>query len=266
MGENNSMGRKSPIWKILTCRSMVLNALLYHEITRVYPLMATSLFKAQCNQIMKPIRAARLPALGINRHLTLEVVHGPKQYQGVGIMDLWTIQGILKFWLALQHGDAPTITGHQLHASMELHTIEIGLPGQLFQQDYKIFGQLATNSWLQHLWDFCYDSNFQLASTTPQLCLARDHDEFPMKAFASHGYQDSQYALLNLCRLSCHALRLSDISTGGGRGILPRSWQGYPTHASGCKFEWPYHGRHQTRLGTYGDWLYGTASLLSRPI
>jgi hypothetical protein len=94
--------------------------------------MVTSLSKTQCNQIMKPIRAAGLPALGINHHLTLEVVHGPKQYQGVGITDCWTIQGILKFWLALQHGDAPTITGHQLRAWMELHTIKIGLPGQSF--------------------------------------------------------------------------------------------------------------------------------------
>jgi hypothetical protein len=208
-----------------------------------YPLMATSLSKAQCNRIMQPIRAAALPALGINRHLTMVVAHGPKRYQGVGIPDLWTVQGILKLWLALQHGDAPTITGHQLRASMELHTIEIGLPGQLLHQDYKKFGKLATNSWLKHLWEFCDDSNLQLTSTTPQLHLARDHDEFLMTAFASHGYRDSQLTLLNLCRLSCHALRLSDISTGDGRRILPKSWQGYPTDSSGCEFEWPYHGR-----------------------
>jgi hypothetical protein len=50
---------------------------------------------------------------------------------------------------------------------MELHTI--GLPGQLLCQDYKIFGQLATNSWLQHLWEFCDDSSLQLTSTAPQL-------------------------------------------------------------------------------------------------
>jgi hypothetical protein len=49
-----------------------------------YPLMVTSLSKAHCNGIMKPIRIAGFPALGINRHLTLEVVHGPKRYQGVG--------------------------------------------------------------------------------------------------------------------------------------------------------------------------------------
>jgi hypothetical protein len=152
-----------------------------------YPLMATSLSKAQCNRIMKPIQAARLQALGINCYLTLEVAHGSKRYQGVGIPDLWTSQGILKLCLALQHGDAPTITGHQLRASMELHTIEIGLLGQLLHQDYKIFGQLATNSWLQHLWEFSNDSTLQVTSTTPQLHLAREHDEFLMTAFASHG-------------------------------------------------------------------------------
>jgi hypothetical protein len=126
---------------------------------------------------------------------------------------------------------------------MELHTIEIGLPGKLLHQDYKIFGQLATNSWLQDVWEFCNDSNLQLTLTRPQLYVALDRDEFLMTTFASQGYQDSQLTLLNLCRLSCHALRLSDICTGNGQHILPRSWQSYSTDSSGCEFAWPYHGR-----------------------
>jgi hypothetical protein len=48
--------------------------------TLEYPLMSTSLSKAQCNKIMKPFWAAALPALGINRHLTLTIVHGPQLY------------------------------------------------------------------------------------------------------------------------------------------------------------------------------------------
>ena len=79
-----------------------------------YPLMATSLSKEQCDKIMRPIRTAVLPALGINRHLTKTIAHGPQRYQGIGIPDLWTIQGILKLWLAIQHGDATNITGHNL--------------------------------------------------------------------------------------------------------------------------------------------------------
>jgi hypothetical protein len=81
-----------------------------------------------------------------------------------------------------------------------------------------------------------------------------------MKAFASHhGYQDSQLTLLNLCCLSCHALRLSDISTGNGQHILPRSWEGYPTDSSGCELNGPTMDAHRTWLGTYG---FGSTELL----
>jgi hypothetical protein len=181
-----------------------------------YPLAATSLSKKQCDEIMKPIRAAALPALGINRHLPLTVVHGPQQYQGVGIPDLWTVQGILKLGLALQHGDAQTITGHQLRASIELHTMELGLPGHLSQHDFSTYGHLATTSWIKHLWEFCDESNLHFHSTTPQLTLAREHDSFLMSTFVAYGYRKEELSLLNLCRLSCHSVRLSDITTGDG--------------------------------------------------
>jgi hypothetical protein len=208
-----------------------------------YPLMATSLSKEQCARIMKPIRAAALPAMGINRHLTLAVVHGPQQYQGVGVPDLWTVQGILKLWLAIQHGDAKTITGHQLRASMELHTLEIGLPGHLLQQNYKIYGQLATSSWLKHLWEFCDDSNLQVTSTTPKLQLHRTGDEFLMRQFVAYGYRAEQLSKLNVCRLYCHAIRLSDITTGDGKRIHPKSWNGLPSDTAGTEYTWPKHGQ-----------------------
>jgi hypothetical protein len=215
-----------------------------------YPLMATSMSKKQCDDIMKPIRSAALSALGSNRHLSLVVVHGPQRYQGMGIPDLWTVQGILKLWITIQHGDALTITGHQLRASMELHTLEIGLPGNLLQQDYSIYGQLATNSWLKHLWEFCADSNIQVTTTTPQLSLARTNDEFLMLQFANYGYRDTELSQLNLCRLHCHATRLSDITTGDGRRIHPMSWAGYPTESAGREYEWPTHGRPTNALWT----------------
>jgi hypothetical protein len=71
-----------------------------------YPLMARSLSKIQCAAVVLEeeekaltgncitIRATALPALGINRQLTLTVVQGPQLYQGVGIPDLWMVQGM----------------------------------------------------------------------------------------------------------------------------------------------------------------------------
>ena len=89
--------------------------------TLEYPLMATSLSKAQCATIMQPILDAGLPALGLNRHMPHIVVYGPKRYQGVGIPDLWMLQGILKLWLAIAHGDANTITGCSIRALLSLN-------------------------------------------------------------------------------------------------------------------------------------------------
>jgi hypothetical protein len=123
--------------------------------TLEYPLMATSLSQDQCDAIMQPILNAGLPALGFNRRMTSAVVFGPRRYQGVGIPDLWSLQGVLKLWIAIAHGDAPTITGCSLRAVLSLHTIKLGLPGSFLQQDFATFGHLASTSWLKHLWDFC---------------------------------------------------------------------------------------------------------------
>jgi hypothetical protein len=107
--------------------------------TLAYPLMATSLSLAQCDAIMKPILDAALPALGINQHLSHTVVYGPRKYQGLGVQHLWTLQGILKLWIAIAHGGAYTITGCALRAVLALHTLELGLPGSMLQQDFENF-------------------------------------------------------------------------------------------------------------------------------
>ena len=221
--------------------------------------MATCLTKAQCDRIMTPIRQAAIPALGINRHLSLVVAHGPQKYQGLGIPDLWTVQGIMKLWLALQHGDANTITGHQLRASMELHTLELGLPGQLLRQNYTLLHKLTTTSWIKHLWEFCSETNIQVESSTPQLKLSRHQDVFLMQRFIAYGYRDTQLYHLNLCRLFCHATRLSDITTGDGRRIHPASWSGHPTDSSGIEYSWPQHGNPSPRYGNYGSQPYACA-------
>ncbi len=97
--------------------------------------MSTSLSQAQCDSIMVPILDAALPALGVNRHLTRTVVHAPKKYQGLGIPELWTTQGILKLWIAIAHGDANTITGCALRAVLSLHTNELGLPDSFLKHN-----------------------------------------------------------------------------------------------------------------------------------
>ena len=104
----------------------------------------------------------------------------------------------------MAHGDADTITGNSLRAVFVLHTIELGLPGNIFQQDYTKFGKLTTQSWLKHLWEFCHTTGISLAPSSPTIPLAREQDEFIMLQFSKFGYQKTELAHLNLCRLWCH--------------------------------------------------------------
>ena len=210
--------------------------------TLEYPLMATSLSRDQCDSIMKPILDAALPALGINQHLTRKVVYGPQKYQGVGIQELWTLQGIVKLWITLAHRDAYTITGCSLWAVLALHTLKLGLPGSMLEKNFKKFSHLATPSWLKHLWKFCQETNIRLEPDTPTIKLLQEHDEFIMLQFASFGYQGKDLYHLNQCRLWCHAVRLSDITTGDGSQIHPLAWKGELMEDAGSEFQWTTHG------------------------
>ena len=145
---------------------------------------------------MQPLLDAGLPALGINRHLTRSVVHGPRRFQGLGIPELWVLQGILKLWLAIAHGDASTITGCSLRAALSLHTIKLGLPGHMFHQDFDKFGHLATQSWLTHVWIFCSAHNIQLTPLTSTIPLEQDNDSYLMLEFYKYGYRKKTYTIL----------------------------------------------------------------------
>ena len=160
------------------------------------------------------------------------------------------MQGILKLWIAIAHGDAPTITGCSLRAVLSLHTIELGLPGSLFQQNYSKFGHLASNSWLKHLWNFCSETDIHLEPSTLPLQLLREKDLFIMTQFSKFGYRGKDLYHLNLCRLRCHSIRLSDLATGDGLRLHPLIWNGHPPDNAGNDVTWTTQGRPTTKCWT----------------
>ena len=110
-------------------------------------------------------------------------------------------------------------------------------------QDYDTYQHLATHSWLKHLWHFCHESCIQVHPSSMPIQLAREHDTFLMSQFSHHGYRKEQLYQLNLCRLWCHAVRVSDITTGYGLRIHPHAWNGHRYDDSGSEFEWPKQGK-----------------------
>ena len=59
-----------------------------------YSLAATQFTKDECEELMKPVRQIAFARMGFNRNMPPEVMHGPREYGGYGLRDLFTEQGI----------------------------------------------------------------------------------------------------------------------------------------------------------------------------
>ena len=118
-----------------------------------YCLPALNLSKSQCDELMRPILKAALPKAGYNRNFPKEVIHGPTSLLGADIHHPYTTQLISHLDILLRHGGQDTITGQLLTGHLETTKLELGLPRPLFGQDFGIFGQLATKTSLNGLWE-----------------------------------------------------------------------------------------------------------------
>jgi hypothetical protein len=96
---------------------------LNHTINKTikYPMMTTSLSKAQCETVMRPFLNAGPSASGVACSMPRAVVWGPLRYQGLAICHLYTTQGVEHLLALLWHGTCPTLTGQLLHTSSNTH-------------------------------------------------------------------------------------------------------------------------------------------------
>ena len=122
--------------------------------TLEYPMIATTITEKEWDFIMRPIRQSGLPKVEISRNFPKTVLYGPKMYQGLGILHPYYNQQLQHIEVCIHEGDRDTITGELIRASLEQLQVEIGLPGNLFDQDYEILQTLATECWLKSLWAF----------------------------------------------------------------------------------------------------------------
>ncbi len=209
-----------------------------------YALPALNLSKAQCDKLMSPILQAALPKAGYNRNFPKEVIHGPNGLLGAGIHHPYTTQLITHIDMLLRHGGRDTITGQLLTGNIETTKLEIGLPGPLFGQDFKQFGQLTTDCWVKGVWQEIHTigTDIQVDEHTASLQLKTQYDRFLIEGFAVAGYKNKQLRTLNKCRISCRAVTLADISTGDGRRLLPGVFEGVNPMAFASPYTWPNQG------------------------
>jgi hypothetical protein len=104
-----------------------------------YPLLALTLTARDCTHIMAPILSSGLPALGICRNFPRDVTYAPVKFQGIGLHNPFVTMGLQCLTTVVQAGQASSITGRLLQASIEASKLEIGLGTSLFQSNFRNF-------------------------------------------------------------------------------------------------------------------------------
>ena len=86
------------------------------------------------------------------------------KYMGLGIPDPYAEGGIIRVKWFINHMEADTLTSEYMGFTLQNMMIETGLLHDTFQQDFKVYGCLATDSWIKQLWKFVYEHDIRLVA------------------------------------------------------------------------------------------------------
>ena len=249
--QTKKLREKARVWSRAVSRS----SLTRHDVvigmkTSLYPsitfgLMATTIDKKQADSIFAPVREGALPKSGYMRSMPAIVVHGPERYGGMGIKDLYTLQGIAHVKAMVDEGGTASPTGQLLQQVIEGHVLEVGRSRGIFELPYAEIKQELTYSWIQDTLQFLDKTGISIQGETPNLQKWRENDSFLMDditlAQGTH-ITDADRKAFQRCRLYLQVNTLSDIVNGGGTHILTAAWRVRKdwTLLSSEAYGWPY--------------------------
>jgi len=191
----------------------------------------------QCYEIIKPVLASALPAMGINRHFPRAVAYGPRSHQGLDIPNLYTEQLsahiLTLLWFGPQTSDP---TGYLINMNVEAFQLEAGLGGPIFQMPVDIMAYM-TDSWFTQTWYQCHLLQIEILTTATVLERPWEGDKEIMKFFLQQGIVGMELASMNRCRMFIKATYLSDICMGDGKYMDTRFWDGKATCTT--EYQWP---------------------------
>ena len=177
-----------------------------------------------------------------------DALYGPADEGGLSLHHLYLTQGFLHLNKFVTFLGSDTITGNLISASLEMCTLEVGIGRSIFSLDYDKFGQLVTNSWVQHIWKFCFKYDITLTDRCSKFPLpSRENDLYLMEAFEAQGYQKKHLLLLNKCRLYLQVLTVSDIMNGKGNGFT-RAFLCEKDHQPRNHYKWPFQATPTTSM------------------
>ena len=239
-------------------RSIMRSSLTRNDVaigvtTSLYPsltfgLMATTMSRKQCDDIFTPIRQGALRKTGYPQTMPATIVHGPAKYGGIGIKDLYTLQGIAHLKVLIDEAGSRTPTGSLLRQVIEGHVLEVGRSKSIFKLSYKEIQPELTYSWIQDTIKAADAIGVDIEGEIPKLKTWREDDKLLMDAvnetrgtYITKADRES----FQKCRLYLRVNTISDIANGEGTHIMRNAWECTKDweSLSEMAYQWPYQPR-----------------------
>jgi len=156
---------------------------------------------------------------GCYQNFTRAVTHGPLDYQGLNLPNLFTEELILHITTLVKFGNHPhNQTGYLLWANCKLLRLETGMRGPLFQI-LPHFEACVTPTWVSQCWLHCVQWGIDITMDIYDFHIQWEWDKELMRVFTEQGYRATDLAMLNKCRLYLQVIFVSDICNASGTGI-----------------------------------------------
>ena len=99
-------------------------------------------------------------------------------------------QELMHLAACIHEGKGETIMGELIQASTEQIQLKLGLPGHIFEKDYKKLAHLVMDCWLKTVWHFTWKNEIKIKDTMTKPVLYRDNNHHLMEEIICYGYKE----------------------------------------------------------------------------
>ena len=160
---------------------------------------------------MRPAIRAALPKMGFNRNFPRELVFSTKEYQGLGVQHLFTLQSIEHLKNVIAHQLHPDLTTELHDGTFESLYLQIGLGKEFLNCALPGVDRELPRTIATCIQQFCYSYGVSIEHDI-DVPLLREGDQFLMPLFQHPNFSDEERYIINKCRIYLRILTIAEMT------------------------------------------------------
>ena len=206
-----------------------------------YGLTASTLKQVEYQSIQSPATRAILPKLGYNRNMPSAVVYGPTDMGGIGLRDLYSMQGTRKVTTILEHVRCRTKLGLKLLTTIQWTQHSTGVGFNILQHPSRRIPPPNGDLWVRGIRQFLARSNCQLdlQQESFQPAPRRVGDVTLIDLAIAEGLSDQQLLSIQHVRYYLRVTYVSDVYNAADDRVLDEVQRHQPIFRSAPVSRYP---------------------------